>query len=309
MLNNTTVSLLDKLTRTDGATTKHWSITIHFSFTKMSTALSTGLSTGDSNRKKGKLQRQSTIKEAIGNEHLIKLEELCAQLNTDFIEGLTSRSAKKTLKTHGFNVYSKPKSTYQRALSRLFRYSNEPRQMIDNSWTKRDWNRVFNANAQDEYLVIRNRQQDIVRRREIVPGDLLSLQPKQVVPADMRVISYEGELVVDNRIVTGNSAELKSITSTSNDFLLSQNMIFAGTEILSGSCKAIVLKTGNDTVFGQLTQFSTKVRLTRRHGSVSFSSTSSGSTNSIGTIQSRDEDYNRSRLSSSSSAPPSPLYI
>ena len=268
---------------------------------------STTSSIKEFNKKKGKLHRQSAIKEAISNEHLIKLEEICAQLNTDFIQGLTTRSAKKALKNHGHNVYSKPKSTHQGPISRLFGYSNEPRQIIDNSWTKRDWNRVFNASAEDEYLVIRNGHQDIVQRRDLVPGDLLSLQAKQVIPADMRVISYEGQLLVDNRIVTGNSAELKSTSSTSNDFLLSQNMIFAGTEILSGSCEAIVLKTGNDTVFGQLTQFSTKVRLTRRHGSVSLSSASSGSTNSIGTTMSRDEDYSRSS-SSSSSAPPSPLY-
>ena len=260
------------------------------------------------NTKKGKLQRQSTIKEAISNEHLLKLEELCSQLNTSFTEGLTTRCAKKSLKTYGCNVYSKPKANSNGAISRLFqRESNGARQIHDSSWTKRDWNRVFNANAQDEYLVIRNCQQDIVQKKDLVPGDLVNLQPKQVVPADMRVISYEGELVVDNRIVTGNSAELKSISATSNDFLLSQNMIFAGTELLSGSCEAIVLKTGNDTVFGQLSQFATKVRLAKRHhGSMSLSSTSSGSTCSIGTTMSRDEHY--SRTSSSSSAPPSPTY-
>lgn len=295
MLINHTVSLQDNLKRKEPATTNA------FFYKDMSTTIPVK----DLNKKKGKLQRQSAIKEAISNEHLIKLEELCAQLNTDFIEGLTTRSAKKSLKTHGYNIYSKPKSTQQGPISRLFGYSNETRQMIDNSWTKRDWNRVFNASSHDEYLVIRNGQQDIVQRRDLVPGDLLSLQTKQVIPADMRVIRYEGQLLVDNRLVTGNSAELKSASASSNDFLLSQNMIFAGTEILSGSCEAIVIKTGNDTVFGQLTQFSTKVRLTRRHGSISLSSTSSGSTNSIGTIMSRDEDYSRS---SSSSAPPSPLY-
>eukprot|EP00111_Clytia_hemisphaerica_P007314 TCONS_00021295-protein len=262
------------------------------------------MATEDLQRKRGQLQRQSTIKENIANEHLIKLEELCDKLNTDYLQGMTTKAAKKGLKNYGYNIYSKPK-TQTGSLTRLFQ-KEQTRSMVDSSWTKRDWNRVFNSRSKEEYNVVRNGTHELVQRKDIVPGDLVLLQPKQIVPADMRVISYEGELVVDNRIITGNTAELKSISATSNDFLLSQNMIFGCTEILSGSCEAIVIKTGNETVFGHLTQFATKVKLARRHDSMSLSSTSSGSSNSIGPSTSRDFEDNSSQ--SSNSTPPSPRF-
>jgi len=126
----------------------------------------------------------------------------------------------------------------------------------------------------------------------------------------MRVISYENELVVDNRIITGNTSELKSNSPTSNDFLLSQNIIFACTELLSGSCEAIALKTGNETVFGELTQFAQKVRLPKRNGSISLSSTSSGSSNSIGPSSLSREltlDESSEERRTSSTTPPSPV--
>jgi Cation transport ATPase len=255
-------------------------------------------------RKRANLKRQSSITQKISNEHLLKLEELCSQLNTSYSQGLSTKIAKKTLKTYGYNEYSKPKVSSNGALTRLFhKQPGEERNMIDTSWTKRDWNRVFNSRSYEQYIVVRNGARALVRRRDIVPGDLVILQTKQTVPADMRVINYDGELVVDNRIITGNTAELKSISSTSNDFLLSQNMIFACTDVLSGSCEAIVIKTGDDTVFAELTQFAQKVRLAKRHDSVSLSSSSSGSSNSIGPSSTRDIDDSRNPNN-----PPSPVF-
>ena len=264
------------------------------------------MSTKELSRKRANLKKQPSITQKIFNEHLLKLEELCSQLNTSFRQGLSTKTAKRVLKTHGHNEYSKPKVSSNGALTRLFykQPAEEERNIIDTSWTKRDWNRVFNSRSHEQYIVVRNGARALVRRRDIVPGDLVVLQTKQTVPADMRVISYEGELVVDNRIITGNTAELKSISSTSNDFLLSQNMIFACTDILSGSCEAIVIKTGDDTVFAELTQFAQKVRLAKRHDSVSLSSSSSGSSNSICPSLSRDFDSS----SRSPSDPPSPVF-
>ena len=215
------------------------------------------------------------------DEHVISLNELCSRLNTDGYCGLTCSYARSLLKKEGINKYSRPNNKNDSILRKLFK--SKPSQ---DSWTKRDWDRIFNSKSNVEYVVIRNGQKSLVRKLEIVKGDLVSLTLGQIVPADMRVISYEGQLMVDNRIITGNPTELKSNSPTSTDFLLSQNMIFAGTVLIKGSCEAIVLKTGNETVFGELTQFATKVRYIKRPHSDSLSSVSSGSTSSIGTSSS-----------------------
>lgn len=255
--------------------------------------------------RRSRLQRQSAIMDSITNEHIIKLEELCAQLNTDIFDGLTMKAAKQSLKRHGYNVYSKPKKHLRNGTFKNLLFGKQIEQRLDRSWSKKEWNRVFNARSNEQYLVVRDGVEAMVQRSGIVPGDILCLQEKQIVPADARVLQCEGELVVDNRVITGNTGELKTNISTSNDFLLSQNMIFASTEILSGNCKVIVLRTGNETVFGELTQFAQKVRVPRRHGSFSLSSTSSGSSNSIGPTTTRDFiEPTRRPLS----GPPSPLY-
>lgn len=224
------------------------------------------------------VSRQNTVtKEAnqITNEHIMKLEELCSVLQTDCFEGLNENHAKQLLKSHGYNIYSKPKQPR----SGSFRKRIFPGKKSKDQWSKHDWNRVFNTHVDDLYTVIRSGVKQLVKRSHLLPGDLCMLEGWQIVPADMRVISYEGELVVDNRIVTGNTQELKSNSPTSHDFLLSQNVLFACTELLSGTCEAIILRTGNDTVFSELIQFAQKVKLVNNRGKRSSlaSSTSTGS--------------------------------
>lgn len=216
--------------------------------------------------------------EVVEGEHIVKLEVLCARLNTDCFYGLSCKQARVLLKKDGPNKYSRPASQSKPSLVRKLKGVEK------HHWSKRDWDRVFNGRLDDPYVVIRDGQKSVIRKKELVRGDLVCLQPRQIVPADMRVISYDGELIVDNRIITGSMSELKTISPTSNDFLLSQNMIFACTEILSGKCEGIVLHTGDQTVFGELTQFATKVRYVKNQNGLSLSSNSSDSMSSIGNL-------------------------
>jgi len=224
------------------------------------------------------LNDKTTSCSADDDEHLLKLDDLCKRLNTDCYYGLTCKHARSLLKKDGFNQYTRP-SNLNGSSNSLFK--NLFKSKSEQQWSKRDWNRVFNTDLDVQYIVIRDGQKAYVKRREIVRGDLICLHEGHIVPADMRVITYQGELLVDNRIITGNQAELKSNSPTSTDSLLTQNIIFASTVILQGSCEAIVIKKGDETVFAELTQFATKVKLTRPHSN-SVSSTYSDSTFSLG---------------------------
>lgn len=217
------------------------------------------------------------------DEHMIKLEKLCEQLNTNSYDGLTCKYAKQLLKDNGMNKYTRPDSSSK---SSLFKNTFKKGKVNGscNHWSKKDWDRVFNCRVNLEYIVIRDSKKSIVRGQEIVRGDLIYLRAGQTVPADIRIISYNGELTVDNRVITGNPAELKSSSPTSTDFLLSQNVIFANTIVLNGSCEGIVLKTGDDTVFGELTQFATKVKYIPRKHVGSFGSNSAAESFSLGTM-------------------------
>lgn len=87
---------------------------------------------------------------------------------------------------------------------------------------------------------------------EVVPGDILVLEVGDKVPADSRLI-WETSLSVDESMLTGESVSVsKGLNALKGDTPLSQrkNMIFAGTNIVSGRCQAVVCVTGMGTQIG-----------------------------------------------------------
>ncbi len=111
--------------------------------------------------------------------------------------------------------------------------------------------------------VMREGQVGAVPVADIVPGDLLSLEEGDKVPADARVLE-SFELSVDNSTLTGES-EAQPRTSDpkegapEKDLVNCTNMVFAGTTVSSGSGTAMVLSTGSDTQFGRAIALSQEV--------------------------------------------------
>ena len=82
---------------------------------------------------------------------------------------------------------------------------------------------------------------------EIVPGDLILLDEGSYIPADARIVHTDG-LVVDETPLFGTSM---SVTKTAEDISdpdltpeNQRNMVFAGTYVLEGTGRAIVIATG-----------------------------------------------------------------
>ena len=101
--------------------------------------------------------------------------------------------------------------------------------------------------------VIRDGNQITVDIENVVPGDIVKLSSGDMIPGDVRFIETK-DLFIDQASLTGESnpvekfdelKEYESITDLSN-------IGFMGTNIVSGSSKALVIATGNNTYFGSM---------------------------------------------------------
>jgi Ca2+-transporting ATPase len=106
--------------------------------------------------------------------------------------------------------------------------------------------------------VVRNRRAEEVPFGEVVPGDVLVLQPGARIPADARVLKAVG-LSVDEAALTGESIPVQkyasAISEESPPISRCCNMLFRGTLVVEGSGRAVVVATGSDTVLGRLQGF------------------------------------------------------
>ena len=105
--------------------------------------------------------------------------------------------------------------------------------------------------------VLRDGKERIIPDTEIVTGDIILLQEGEKVPADARVISAN-TLKIDEASLTGESAPVtKTEAVVPVDTLPvteQKNMIFKGTNVLSGNGMAVVVATGLATEIGKIAQ-------------------------------------------------------
>ena len=101
--------------------------------------------------------------------------------------------------------------------------------------------------------VIRNGVETEIEIEEIVPGDIVKLASGDMIPGDVRFIETK-DLFIDQSQLTGESNPVeKFATSEANAGVTDlANIGFMGSNIVSGSAKAIILTTGGDTYFGSM---------------------------------------------------------
>ncbi|QIK69903.1 magnesium-translocating P-type ATPase [Erysipelothrix sp. HDW6C] len=102
---------------------------------------------------------------------------------------------------------------------------------------------------------------------QLVVGDIVRLSAGDIVPADMRVISAK-DLFLSQATLTGESQPIEKFVSfndeeTSNEADYS-NLCLMGTNVVSGTARAVVIRTGDDTYLGKM---STSLKETRRPNS------------------------------------------
>ncbi|KAJ2720511.1 hypothetical protein GGI07_004556 [Coemansia sp. Benny D115] len=100
--------------------------------------------------------------------------------------------------------------------------------------------------------VVREARLETVPAADIVVGDVVLMRTGDKVPADCYVFAAS-ELKVDNSSLTGESEpQERAAGNTQRNPLEATNMIFNGTLVVAGEGYAIVVRTGDSTVLGQI---------------------------------------------------------
>ncbi|HIQ49705.1 MAG TPA: calcium-translocating P-type ATPase, PMCA-type [Nanoarchaeota archaeon] len=92
--------------------------------------------------------------------------------------------------------------------------------------------------------VLRDGEIKKIPTRNIVPGDILILEAGDKVPADAKILEAFS-LKVDESILTGESIPVEKSKG---------DLIFSGTTVVHGKCKALVKATGMQTKIGKIAQ-------------------------------------------------------
>jgi P-type Ca2+ transporter type 2C len=99
-------------------------------------------------------------------------------------------------------------------------------------------------------IAIRDGKEVEISSRELVPGDIILLRSGEKIPADC-VIIEQSDLRVNEAVLTGESGDVTK-TETKHPEPQPENLIFMGTHIVDGKCKAKILHTGMNTEFGKI---------------------------------------------------------
>ncbi len=218
--------------------------------------------------------------------HAQNLEEVLKSLDVDSSKGLSEKEAKKRLKKEGKNELQegKKKSRVKIFLSQLnsllvyiligaaivsflighsldaiiifvivilnavigFIQEYKAEEIIDK----------LRKSLQYKILILRNEKQKEIDSKNLVPGDIVILNGGDKILADCRIIEQE-DLQVNEAVLTGESFPVeKSERVLKKDVVLAErkNMLYAGSVVVGGSCKAVVVRTGEKTEFGKLAE-------------------------------------------------------
>ena len=101
--------------------------------------------------------------------------------------------------------------------------------------------------------VLRDGEWKEIRRRDVVPGDIVRLSAGDLVPADARLLLAR-DLYVQQAALTGESlpTEKEATGEPASTKADSRNMVFLGTSVVSGTATAEVVATGARTAFGDI---------------------------------------------------------
>lgn len=105
------------------------------------------------------------------------------------------------------------------------------------------------------HLHVKAGNQQEIPLKELVPGDIVVLSAGDMIPADCRLLSAK-DLFVSQSAMTGESLPVEKFSTQVDKTRINpldlENIVFMGTNVVSGSAKAIVATTGDSTYFGSL---------------------------------------------------------
>ncbi|MHC4269017.1 MAG: cation-transporting P-type ATPase [Planctomycetota bacterium] len=115
---------------------------------------------------------------------------------------------------------------------------------------------ALSKSMESESTVLRAGGKKQVSARELVPGDIVTLQSGDRVPADLRLIKCR-ELQIDESALTGESVPVeKGTDQLVKDTVLAErtNMVYSSTLVTYGTGAGVVAAIGDDTEIGQINE-------------------------------------------------------
>ena len=106
--------------------------------------------------------------------------------------------------------------------------------------------------------VMRDGESVKISVENLVPGDIVTLEEGDKVPADMRLISGTN-VRIDEALLTGEAEPMAKSTDElrgHKEVYEQSNILFQGSFVVSGVARGVVIKTGNTTEFGKLAALS-----------------------------------------------------
>jgi len=115
----------------------------------------------------------------------------------------------------------------------------------------------LHAMVQTNCLVLRDGKECEINIAEIVPGDIIILQAGALIPADLRLIAAK-DFFVGQSSLTGESMPVEKHAApaevTGRGVIELQNACFQGSNVLSGTARAVAVNTGSRTLFGSIAE-------------------------------------------------------
>ena len=109
--------------------------------------------------------------------------------------------------------------------------------------------------------VVRNGTRAVIDASELVPGDIVVLEPGDRVPADVRLEEVHG-LTVDESMLTGESVPVeKQLASQPDEAALGDRfcLAYSGTLVKAGTARGLVVGTGSQSEIGRISHLLSEV--------------------------------------------------
>ncbi|MBX9781761.1 MAG: magnesium-translocating P-type ATPase [Chitinophagaceae bacterium] len=111
--------------------------------------------------------------------------------------------------------------------------------------------------VKNKATVIRNSRQQELLHEELCKGDIILLSAGKIVPADARIL-FAKDFFVNQSSLTGESfpceKQSEALSNDSQNPSDLNNIVFMGSSVITGTARAIVVKTGAATEFGKIAE-------------------------------------------------------
>lgn len=214
----------------------------------------------------------------------LEKDELELKLETDFQKGLTHKKAQEKLKKHGKNEIEKHSVTWFNILLRQFKspfiyllflaaivaiFVGEGLDALmislfilintvlgfTQEYKSENTLKILKTYVSSFAKVLREGSVTQIPAEEVVVGDIVDIEVGDRIVADMKVLEFSN-LTVDESVLTGESTPVgkNCEVDQQEDRATSNNVVYSGTHVITGTARCVVISTGQETSFGRVAQ-------------------------------------------------------